>query len=150
MTIDTNRSHARPTTAVGDAEGLVEVKVAYISSDFLRLAQSHLGIQVGAIHVDLAAGVVNQLADRLNIFLKHAISRRVGNHDCLVLKCFEIYTCNSVCILGNLVLQVNKVKIPSGIALDNNNFKTAHCRRGRIGAMGGYWNETNVTLTLAN
>ena len=52
-------AHARAAAAVGDAEGLVQVDVADVGADVRRAAQADLGVQVGAVHVHLAAVAVD-------------------------------------------------------------------------------------------
>jgi hypothetical protein len=68
-----NRPHARPAAAVRDAKGLVQVQVADVRPHVARTAPAHLGIQVGAIHVNLAAPGVHNGANLPNAFFKHAV-----------------------------------------------------------------------------
>ena len=41
---------------------------------------AYLGVHVGAVHVDLAAVVVNDAADLVHALLVHAVRRRVCDH----------------------------------------------------------------------
>ena len=75
-----NRSHAGAAAAVGNAEGLVQVEVADIGAVETRLAQAHLGVEVGAIEIHLAAAGVHQLADAANSRLKHTVGGGIGDH----------------------------------------------------------------------
>ncbi len=61
---DADRAHARTAAAVRDAEGLVQVQVADVGADVARAAEADLGVHVGAVHVDLAAVRVDDVADR--------------------------------------------------------------------------------------
>ena len=65
-------------TAVGDAEGLQQVEVAHVGAIGAGLGQAHLGIEVGAIEVDLTAVRMHQRAD-LGIPFEHP-GGRVGDH----------------------------------------------------------------------
>ncbi len=63
MRLDADRTHARPAAAMGDAEGLVQIHVADIGAELRRPHQSDLGIQIGAVEIDLAAVIMNDVAD---------------------------------------------------------------------------------------
>ena len=67
---DRDWSHARAAAAVGDAEGFVEVEVADVGTDFARAGEADLGVHVGAVHVNLAAVLVDDVADFLDRFFK--------------------------------------------------------------------------------
>jgi hypothetical protein len=56
-----DRANARATATVGNAEGFVQIQVADIRAEVAGTAETHLGIHVRAVHVDLAAFV---MADR--------------------------------------------------------------------------------------
>ena len=58
-----DRAHAGAAAAVGDAEGLVQVEVADVGPDVAGAGEADLGVHVGPVHVDLPAGVVDDLAD---------------------------------------------------------------------------------------
>src|SRR6185312_4305587 len=62
---DADRSHAGAAAAVRDAEGLVQVDVADVGADVAGAAEADLRVQVGAVHVDLAAVLVDDGADLL-------------------------------------------------------------------------------------
>ena len=62
-----------PTTTVGDAEGLVEVEVAYISTELAKLCIADNGIGVSAVDVDLTTCCVNQIADLNNRLFVDAV-----------------------------------------------------------------------------
>ena len=63
---DADRAHAGAAAAVRDAEGLVQVEVADVGADVAGPAQADLRVHVGAVHVDLAAVLVDDLADLLD------------------------------------------------------------------------------------
>ena len=56
---DADRPHAGAAAAVRDAEGLVQVEVADVGADVARAAEADLRVHVGAVHVDLAAVLVD-------------------------------------------------------------------------------------------
>ena len=57
---DADRAHARAAAAVRDAEGLVQVEVADVGADSRPGRQRpDLRVHVGAVHVDLAAVLVD-------------------------------------------------------------------------------------------
>ena len=82
MLLDADRTHARTAAAMRNTEGFVQIDVGHIGTDFGRLGYAYLRIQIGAIHVNLAAMIMYYLADFLYGFLIHTMSRRVGDHQC--------------------------------------------------------------------
>ena len=55
MRLQADRPHAGTAAAVRDGEGLVQVHVADVGADAGRRGQADLGVEVGAVHVHLAA-----------------------------------------------------------------------------------------------
>jgi hypothetical protein len=80
MGLEADRAHARSAAAVRDGEGLVQVHVADVGADKAGRGQADLGVEVGAVHVHLAAVGMDDGADVANRFLEHAVRRRVGDH----------------------------------------------------------------------
>jgi hypothetical protein len=76
-----NRPHPWPATAVRDAEGFVEIKMANIRPNIAGAAQTYLGIHISPIHVDLPAMLMHNLANLLDGFFKNPVGRRVGDHE---------------------------------------------------------------------
>ena len=60
---DADRAHARAAAAVRDAERLVQVEVADVGADVAGPAEADLRVHVGAVHVHLAAVLVDDRAD---------------------------------------------------------------------------------------
>ena len=58
-----DRAHARAAAAVRDAERLVQVQMADVGADVARAARPTMRVHVRAVHVDLAAVLVDDLAD---------------------------------------------------------------------------------------
>ena len=59
MCRDADRAHAGAAAAVRDREGLVQIQVAHVRADVAGAGQADLRIHVGAVHVHLAAVVVD-------------------------------------------------------------------------------------------
>src|SRR4051812_42030425 len=76
-----DRTHSWSAAAVGDAESFVQVEVADVGADGGGTGQADLGIHVGAVHVDLAAVLVNELTDFPDVFFEDAVGAGVGNHE---------------------------------------------------------------------
>ena len=76
MRRDADRPHARAAAAVRNAEGLVQVEVADVGAEVARAAQADLRVHVGAVHIDLAAVRVDDLADLADVLLEHAVRAR--------------------------------------------------------------------------
>ena len=55
-----DRADARAAAAVGDAEGLVQVEVAHVGAELPGPGHADEGVEVGAVEVHLAAGVVHE------------------------------------------------------------------------------------------
>ena len=78
---DADRAHAGAAAAMGNAEGFVQIEVADIGADEARAGEADLGVHVGAVHVHLAAGVVDDAADIADVFLEHAVGAGIGDHE---------------------------------------------------------------------
>ena len=122
---DPDRPDARPAAAVRDAERLVQVEVADVRAEPARLGQSEQRVQVGAVDVDLAAGVVHQRAQVDDGLLEHPVGRRVGDHDRGQLVAVRLD-------LGPQVVQIDRAVVGG---LDHDHLHPGHHRRGRVGAV---------------
>lgn len=108
MRANTDRPHARPATAVGNAESLVQVHVRHVGADVRRPRQPDLGIEIGAVHVHLPAVLVDNFADLADTLLIHAVSRWIGRHQARQL----------VPRRGSLGFQVVQIDVAGLVALD--------------------------------
>ena len=59
MRLHANRPYPGATAAVRDGEGLVQVQVAHVRANQAGGSHPHLGVHVGAVHVYLAAVLVD-------------------------------------------------------------------------------------------
>ena len=76
-----DRTGARSTTAMGRRKRLVEVHVDDVE---IHIAGPHLaknGVQVRSVVIQQAACIVDHVGDDLDMALKHAQRRRIGQHD---------------------------------------------------------------------
>ena len=55
--------------------------MADVGAEVAGPRQADLRIHVGAVEIDLAAVGMDDVADLANMFLEHAVRRRIGNHD---------------------------------------------------------------------
>ena len=70
-----DRSHARPAAAMRNRERLVQVQVTDVGADRRRAREPDLRVHVRAVHVNLAAVLVDDRADLADLFLEHAVRR---------------------------------------------------------------------------
>jgi hypothetical protein len=138
--LDSNGSNSGSSSSVGDTEGLVQVKMADIGTDFSGGAKSNLGVHVGSVHVNLSSELVDNLTSLLHLGLENSVGGGVGNHNRGKL----------VLVLLGLELEVGHVKISGlGVALDSDNAHSAHRGGGRVGSVGGGGDQTDVALVLS-
>ena len=81
MSLRRHRPDARSATAVRDAEGLVQVEVRDVAAHVAESAEADQRIEVGAVDVDLAAGVVHGIGDGPDLVLIHPVCGGVGDHE---------------------------------------------------------------------
>ena len=133
-----DRAHARAAAAVGNAEGLVQIEMGHIGPEFARRGDAYQRIEVGAVDVHLAAVAMDDLAELDNALLEHAVGGRVGHHDGRQL----------VAVALGLGLQVRQVHVAVFVAFDNHDLQAGHSRTGRIGAVGGARDQTDVAMMV--
>ncbi len=113
---DADGAHAGTAAAVGDAEGLVEVEVADVGAELAGVDEADLGVEVRAVHVDLAAVGVDDLADLADLFFEDAVGGGVGDHD----------AGEDVRVLGGLFAEVFDVDVALLVAADADDFHGGH------------------------
>jgi hypothetical protein len=137
--LDADRADARAATAVGNAEGLVQVQVRDVAAELARCAEADHGVHVGAVDVHLAAVVMNDAADFADAFLEHAVGRRVGDH-----QRGEVFA-----VLDGLGAQVFDVDVATGIAGGHDHAHAGHVGGGRVGAVGRGRDQADVAAVFA-
>ena len=71
---------ARAAAAVRDAKCFVQIQMANVGADVARPAETDLRVHVRAVHVNLAAVLMNDLADLPDSVLEDAVRGRIGDH----------------------------------------------------------------------
>ena len=75
-----DRPDAGSAAAVRDRERLVQVQVRDVAAEVAEARVAEQRVEVRAVDVDLAAGVVHGLGDLEHVVLVHAVRRRVRDH----------------------------------------------------------------------
>ena len=122
-----------------DAEGFMQIHVHDVGADMAGFADADEGLQVGAIHIDEATGVVHDGTDVANTFLEHTVGRRVGDHQGG--KVVGMFGC-----LGSQVIERDVAVIA---AFNDDDAHVGHHRRCRVGAVGGRRNQADVSVVVA-
>src|SRR4051812_27101925 len=80
MRRDSDGADARAAAAMGDAKSFVEVEGTDVGAEIAGATKADLGVHVGAIHVDLSAVGMNDVADLADCGFENPMGGRVGNH----------------------------------------------------------------------
>src|SRR5262249_22476350 len=80
MTGNGNRSHPWSAASVGNTKRLVQIQMTDIRADFAGPTNANLRIHIRAIHIDLSAVGMNDLADAPDIGLEYPVRGWVGQH----------------------------------------------------------------------
>ena len=81
MSIHADRTNTGTAPSVGNPEGLVHVEMTHVGPAGARRRQAALRVEVGAVHVHLAAAFMGNSSEVRNCFFKHSVSGRVRDHD---------------------------------------------------------------------
>ena len=73
MLRDANRSHSGSAAAVRNAKGLVQIQMTNIRADVARPAKPDLRIHVRAVHINLSAVRVHDLANLTDCCFENAV-----------------------------------------------------------------------------
>src|SRR6185295_1099977 len=136
MFLDRDRTHARTSTTMWDAEGLVQIEVADICTAFARLRKADHRIEVRAVKIDLTAGSMDDVANSTDRLLVDAMRRRISDHQGR----------EAVRICVDLEAQVIDIDIASGVAIHGDDFHTRHLSRSGICTVRRCRNKTDRTL----
>src|SRR5205807_3906343 len=71
---------AGPAAAMWDAEGFVQVQMADVGTDIAWPAKTDLRVHIRAVHVNLSAVTVHDVADLANRGLENAMRARISDH----------------------------------------------------------------------
>ena len=72
---------AGAAAAVRDAKSLVQIQMANVRADVARTAEADLRVHVRAVHVNLAAVRVHDLANLADGRFENAVGGRIGDHE---------------------------------------------------------------------
>ena len=67
MRLDADRAHAGAAAAMRNAESLVQIEMADIGADIAGPGKADLRVQIGAVEIDLAAMLVDDVADLADV-----------------------------------------------------------------------------------
>ena len=134
-----DRADPGAAAAVRDAEGLVEVEVADVGAELPGPGQADQGVEVGAVDVDLAAGLVHARADVGDRVLEHPVRARVGDHQ----------RGQARPVLGHLGLEVVDVDVTGGGRPDDDDPHAGHHRARGVGAVRAARDQADVALGVA-
>ena len=101
--------------------------------------EADLRVHVRAVHVDLAAVLVDDGADLADRLLEDAVRRGVGHHQ----------RAERVRVLRGLRAQVGDVDVAVRVAGDRHDLEAGHHRARRVRAVGGDGDEAHVAVRVA-
>ena len=113
--------------------------MADVGADRRRAREPDLRVQVRAVHVDLAAVLVDDRADLANPALEHAVRARVGDHQAR----------QPIAMGGGFRAQVVHVDVAGAVGGDDHDLHPGHRRAGWIGPVRRLRNQRHVALRLA-
>ncbi len=134
-----HRPDAGPATAVGDAEGLVQVEVADVGAEAAGLRRADERVEVGAVEVHLAARGVHELADLTDALLEHAVRGGVRDHQ----------RADLPLVGGELGGEVVDVDVARRVARHGDDLHARHRGRCRVGAVRRGGDEADVACAVA-
>ena len=130
---------SRAAAAVRNRERLVQVQMADVGADRRRTGEPDLGVHVGAVHVHLAAVLVDDGADLADVVLEHTMRRRIRDHQAR----------QPVAVRGRFLAQVSDIHVAVRCARHDNHAHARHGAACRIGAVRRRRDEHDVTMALA-
>ena len=102
-------------------------------------AKTDLGVHVRAVHINLAAVVMDDFANLADGFLKHAVGGRIGDHEAGQI----------IFVRLGLGAQDRSRQYCRWIAGDGHDFHPGHDRAGGIGAVGGGGDQADIAMCFA-
>ncbi|GAA3420669.1 hypothetical protein GCM10018952_64670 [Streptosporangium vulgare] len=117
----------------------MQVQVGDVRPELPRPGQADQRVEIGAVDVDLPAGLVHQLADPDDRLLVHAVRGRVGHHDRGKL----------LAVLLDLRDEVVDVHVALVVTGDHGHAHARHHGARGVGAVGGRGDQADVAARLA-
>ena len=133
-------TYAGTTTTMRNAESFVEIQVTDISSEIPRTTQTDLCVHVGAVHVNLPTGGVDDLTNIANSLLEDAVGRGIGHHNGGEVVAVEI----------GFDSKFGEIDVAAGVAGDGDDLHSHHHSTGGVGAMCGGRNKADGAVSVAS
>ena len=130
MVCHSDRANSRAAAAVRNTKRFMKIEVAGIDAEFAWATDADQGIEVGTIHINLAACLVNFFTKISDSRLEDTVGRGIGDHG----------GGDSRSVFFEFCVEVGKIDVSLRVACDRNDPKTDEDRTGRIGAVCGNGN----------
>ena len=127
-----------PPPPCGIANVLCRFKMADVGANRRRAREADLRVHVGAVHVDLAAVLVDDRADLADAVLEHAVRARIGHHQAR----------QPIAMGGGLRAQIVDVHVAPVVAGDDDDLHAGERGARRIGAVRRLRNQHDVARGL--
>src|SRR5690606_20692140 len=101
------------------------VQVTHVSADASWGSQSHLGVHVGTVHIDLTAVLVDDITNLTNTFLKYAAGGRISHHQ----------TGQGAGVFRSFSSKICNVNVSLFVAHDQCDLVSSHDSRSRVGSV---------------
>src|SRR5437867_11106303 len=108
--------------------------MANVGTQVTGTAEADLRVQVRAVHVNLSAVLMDDLANLLDSFLEDAVGRGVGDHE----------RGEVVAMSSGLLAEIGQIHVAIGVAANRQDAQAGHDGTGGIGGMGRIWNQVDI------
>jgi len=114
----------------------MEIKVTDVGTHIARPAEADLGVHVGAVHVNLSAVLVDDLADIGDGLLEHAARTGIGDHE----------RSEVLAMRFSFRFQIGHIDVARFIHAHWHHFEPGDYRTGRIGSMRRFRNQADIAM----
>ena len=132
-------SDARAAAAVWNAKRFVQIEMANIGAVIARPAKTALRVHIRAVHVNLTAVFVHDLANFANGRFENAVRARVSHHQCGQIARVRV----------RLSAQISQIDIAIFQRRDGDDVQSGHDRARWICSVRGGRNQTSVAMRFA-
>ncbi len=122
-----------------DAKRLVQIEMADVGAVISRSRQPNLGVEIGAIEINLATESMHDIADRPDLRLEHAVRGGIGDHD----------RGEIIGVLLCLGAQIRKIDVSLCVAIHHDDVHPGHVGGGRVGPVRRRWNQADVAVWMS-
>ena len=140
MVCHSDRANARAASAVRNTKGFMKIEVAGIDAEFAWSTDADQGIEVGTIHINLAACLVNFFTKISDSRFEDTVGRGIGDHG----------GGDSRSVFFEFCVEVGKIDVPLRVASDRNDPKTDEDCTGWVGAVCGNGNEADIACGVSS